>query len=128
MMVMAMAALSGCGKKTINLNDYVTIKADGYDSMGTATYVFDRSSFLEDSEGKISVKIKNNSDYAFEKAMGADPAEMLLDYCVSYNFKADNNLSNGDVVGFVWTVMRRRLRRTLAWSSSTRTSNTRYRG
>ena len=49
-MITLIFSLSGCGKKTINLDKYMTITATGYDTMGSASYEFDY-----DSDGKIRI-------------------------------------------------------------------------
>lgn len=102
MMILAMASLSACGKTKINLNDYVTITAEGYDSLGEADYEFDLDKLMDDYEDKIKVKAKNNSDYAYDKVRGYSAAWMLWEYCIDFEFESGSNLSNGDTVKFTW--------------------------
>jgi hypothetical protein len=92
-----MLALTGCGKTTVKLDKYVTITADGYDSMGTASYSFDYEAFKEDYSGKIKTSKDVNSLY-----WGETTEELLLDFCVSQQLDKTDGLSNGDVVTLKW--------------------------
>lgn len=42
-------AMTSCGRKTINLNDYVTIETEGYDTVGKVHYYFDSEQLVEDN-------------------------------------------------------------------------------
>ena len=89
-MILAAFALTGCGTTTINLNDYVSIVEDGYDTAGVANYVFDYEKFEEDYDGKIK---KDGKDVA---------VETFLEKCVNMSLSANSGLSNGDTVTLVW--------------------------
>ena len=101
--VITMFALTGCGAKKISLNDYITIKADGYDSMGEATYSFDYESFYNDFSDKIKVMPQYKSDleemgyYSEEAATDA-----FLSLCVDQELNDSSDLSNGDIVTLTW--------------------------
>lgn len=95
-------ALTGCGKTTVKLNKYVTITADGYDSMGTASYEFDCDAFKKDYSGKIKLS-KNNSELSSLGLLtGVTTEELLLDTCVSWKLDKISGLNNGDIVTFKW--------------------------
>lgn len=100
-------ALSGCGSTTIDLNKYVTIEAEGYDSMGTLTCTFDYDAFEKDYDGKIKANVKSNDGgtaamIALELGFGSEVTDVLLGYCVNYQLDKYSGLSNGDVVNFKW--------------------------
>ena len=107
MLGMVVFALSGCGSTTIDLNKYVTIEAEGYDSMGTLTCTFDYDAFEKDYDGKIKANVKSNDGgtaamIALELEFGGEVTDVLLDYCVDYQPDKRSELSNGDVVNIKW--------------------------
>jgi len=92
-------------KHTININDYVTVEFDGYDTMGTATVeldeefwedLFEKSSFKD----KAKVEKKEISSYYSE----ADYMQDELSGKVKYEVDPENKLSNGDEVTVSWKV------------------------
>ncbi len=99
----AMFALTGCGSTTVDLNKYITIECSGYDSVGTASYVFDYDAFNEDYSGKIKINSDNGDEVASLGLLsGETPSELLLDICVSQSLSQTGNLSNGDVITLQW--------------------------
>ena len=85
---------------TINLNDYITIECDGYNSIGKAQAVFDEEQFYDDYEEKLkfkSSKAEENSDYA-------SAAEHLLENYIKGSLDKDTNLSNGDSIKYKWDI------------------------
>lgn len=48
-----MIVFSACGKKEIDLSDYVKIDASGYDGIGTASAEIDYRKFSEDHKKAI---------------------------------------------------------------------------
>ena len=100
-------ALSGCGSTTIDLNKYVTIEAEGYDSMGTLICTFDDKAFEKDYNGKIKANVKSSdggtaAEIAMELAFGEEAVDVLLDCCVDYQLDKRSGLSNGDMVTLKW--------------------------
>ena len=100
-------ALSGCGSTTIDLNKYVTIEAEGYDSMGTVKCTFDGEAFEKDYDGKIKANVKSSdggtaAEIALELGLGEEVVDVFLDYCVYYQLDKRSELSNGDVVNLKW--------------------------
>lgn len=89
---------------TINLNKYVTITIDGYDSVGKATYDFDTDKFNEDYGKKIKYKKGSVSDTESKlmSAFGYDASDALLDSCVDASLDKTSGLSNGDKVTLKW--------------------------
>ena len=107
MMGVVAFALTGCGSTTIDLNKYVTIEAEGYDSMGTLNYTFDYEAFEKDYDGKIKANVKSSdggtaAEIALELAFGAEVTDVFVDYCVNYQLDKRSELSNGDVVNLTW--------------------------
>lgn len=100
-------ALSGCGSTTIDLNKYVTIEAEGYDSMGRLNVTFDYDAFEKDYDGKIKAKVKSSdggtaAEIALVLALGDEVVDTFLSYCVDYKLDKYSELSNGDAVNFKW--------------------------
>ena len=101
--VATMFMLTGCGAKKISLNDYISIEADGYDSMGEATYSFDYESFYNDFSDTIKVSPKYKSEL---ENMGYYPEEAATDaflsLCVDQQLDNTSDLSNGDTITLTW--------------------------
>ena len=100
-------ALSGCGSTTIDLNKYITIEAEGYDSMGTLRCTFDYEAFEKDYDGKIKANVKSSdggtaAEIAMVLGFGEEVVDVFLDYCVYYQLDKRSDLSNGDVVTLTW--------------------------
>ena len=100
-------ALSGCGSTTIDLNKYVTIEAEGYNSMGTVKCTFDDEAFAKDYDGKIKANVKSSdggtaAEIALELGFGEEVVDVFLNYCVYYQLDKRSELSNGDVVNLKW--------------------------
>ncbi|MDE5679927.1 MAG: hypothetical protein K2I01_05785 [Lachnospiraceae bacterium] len=103
MIALAMFALTGCGKTTVNLNKYITIECAGYDSLGTASFSFDYEAFEKDYSGKIKLSSKDSNEMKLLGLLsGGSSAELLLDVCVSQNLDQARNLSNGDTITLTW--------------------------
>ncbi len=96
-------------KTTINLQDYVKVKFDGYDTVGTASIEFDDDAFYEDVKKSRKVKkemekagaldIEDSEDWeelaeAMQSAMSAYSFASGLDW----KLDKDEKLSNGDKV------------------------------
>lgn len=94
---------TGCGTTTVDLNKYISIEADGYDSMGTVSYVFDSESFENDYSGKIKLNSESNGNATgIGLLTGETSTELLIDFCVDQSLDKTSNLSNGDVVTLTW--------------------------
>ncbi len=83
--------MSGCGRTEINMNDYLIISYDGYDTIGTAEYSIDVDSLIE------------NNTKAFErKDSNPASAKSQLKTLLKGELDKTENLSNGDTVTFKW--------------------------
>ena len=109
-------------KKTeVNLTDYLTFEAEGYDGFGTVTATFDKDQFVKDYKGKIkpSKKLEDmvrddkqlkaiykEGDYKLSKER--DVCELFADIYTSKGaFKTSKNdepnkYHNGDVLEYQW--------------------------
>ena len=101
-MITIIFTLSGCGKKTINLDKYMTITATGYDTMGSASYEFDYDSFEADYSGKIKISGNNEDLKAIGLLTGSSTEELLISACVKPQLDKNSNLCNGDTVTLKW--------------------------
>ena len=85
---------------TVNLDQYVKIEAEGYNSVGTAKIVFDEKQFFEDYDSKIRYKAGGPADA--DKYYNA--AECLSREFITGQFDKSTNLSNGDNIKYIWCV------------------------
>lgn len=98
-------ALTGCGQTTVDLNQYITIETNGYDSIGTASVSFDYEAFNEDYSGKIKLKTNSKEKEAqqlLELLSDGNSAQLLLSFCVQNQLSQYNNLRNGDTITLEW--------------------------
>ena len=97
--------------KEIDVNDYITVKFSGYETMGEAKVTFDSEEFFYDFSQvvKLSDKIQKEYDmsglgdmYDFFKngAFGA----MDLQTRMEYELSSSTDLSNGDDVTVSWAI------------------------
>lgn len=89
------AMLSGCGTTAVDLNGYVTVSFNGYDTVGKANVKIDIDGLLEDYAETLKVDTEN------------DPFSALAVYGDFYDkiggdLDRYSELSNGDKVKFVW--------------------------
>ena len=98
----AVFTLTGCGTKTIDLNKYISVDVDGYDSFGKASATFDYDAFRKDYSDKIKLVKKDNLVSSLGVLSGLTDCEMMLELCVGYELDQVSNLSNGDVVTLNW--------------------------
>ena len=85
--------LSACGKTTINLNDYLIVKYDGYDTIGTASWWIDQEKLFTDNAKAFKLNDKHGSGYMRLAA---------LSYNFSGKLSETENLENGDKIEFHW--------------------------
>ena len=121
-LVLIVVVILVSGRKTsINLNDYLSVGFDGYDTVGTAYADFDYEKFMN----KYEEKLKWNNSYLkklersaenenftnsflaeilFEYTTGT-PAELLYEYVINAGLlDVRSNLSNGDTVTWEWSI------------------------
>jgi hypothetical protein len=89
-------------KPKINLNDYVTVEFDGYDTRGTAEVSFDKEAFTAAYAKKIKFNGVLSESDRYDLKNGGSYCDLLLEYCVDGDLDEDSRLSNGDTVTLVW--------------------------
>ena len=105
MTMLAMGMLTGCGSKTIDLNEYVTVGATGYDTVGEWTYSFDVEKFDKDWADKMKLSDSMKELYGTPDSM-SEKNEILndaIELCVSRKCDRMSGLSNGDVITVSWS-------------------------
>lgn len=78
----------------IDLNPYVEVKSEGYDTIGKADVVFDRGAFETEYGEQIRKKYKGDKSL--------DPVDEFCNDIVKYSLSKNTGLSNGDTVSFTW--------------------------
>ena len=100
--MIALVVVMVSNSKKINLNDYITITAEGYDGFGTVSYEFDSQKFLDKYGDSIKLKKKADSADKLVVALYSSPAKALIGEMVHGQFDKKSELSNGDTVVFSW--------------------------
>lgn len=99
--VIAVAVFFALQPRSIRLDKYVTVEFSGYDTYGTAHYVFDEEAFCSDYAGKLEYQGQGSGFSSF--LSDETICQMLLESCVDGSLDRDSNLSNGDEVAFTWS-------------------------
>ncbi len=81
-------------KPSINLNKYIKVEFEGYNTVGRAEIVFDLEQFEKDYEKKLASKIDRKSKTSIVESFKED--------CVDCELDKDESLSNGDIVKLEW--------------------------
>lgn len=101
-------------KPSINLNDYLTISTEGYDTVGRAIVTFDADKFERDYESKLSIKSDKKTrlskqdaeeaalEFLFDEYDESSASATFLSRCVSGKIDQTDGLSNGDVITYKW--------------------------
>lgn len=87
---------TGCGKTSINANDYLTINVDGFDTAGKASYSFDSEKLINDNLKAFG--LDEESDIEYFEVLGR------IELGLEGNLDKTEDLSNGDEVTFKWNV------------------------
>ena len=100
---------------TIDLDKYVTITADGYNTVGTLNVDFDTDKLEKDYGKKLTQNfkkaMKNHKDDTYglseltANLYDGYETELFVDTCAIGSADKSRNLSNGDVVTYSWTDM-----------------------
>lgn len=112
---LVIGVLSSIIKPSINLNNYLTITFEGYDTIGKAIVQFNRKKFESDYEKKLNAKTgkksNNPSKYKsketyleslFESYDSSSVSGSFLSNCVNGSLDKDSGLSNGDILTYSW--------------------------
>lgn len=89
--------MTGCGRTAVNLNDYVTVNYEGYNTVGVAEYDFDYEKMIEDNPKAFGLSKDHSSD---------DTIEVLFDInqYIDGGLDKTEELSNGDTINFKWDI------------------------
>lgn len=96
--------ITALGQPTkINLNDYVSVSYEGYNSMGQARVTFDKEAFYSDYEEEIEfTKEAESSGYTeIYDLFDVSAAAALMD-SVHVSLDINENLSNNTAIHLVW--------------------------
>ena len=89
-------------KKKVNINDYISVEYNGYETAGTAYVDFDETGFSEaviKAQGKKLKNVKSLDDLDWSDLtdlMGGSNWDLINS--ITFDVKPDSDLSNGDVV------------------------------
>lgn len=90
-------------KPSINLNNYLSVTFDGYDSVGKASVSFDREKFKRDYGSKLSAFAqRNGTSNSWASTSSNSASDAFISKCVNGSLDSSDNLKNGDVVTFRW--------------------------
>lgn len=101
-------------KPTIDLNEYMTINVEGYNTIGTAKVSFDEERFERDYKQKLFKAFKKNlgkssggygdSEYGYlsDALYREEIVEEFLSDCVGGKLSKNSELCNGDTIKYVW--------------------------
>lgn len=99
--LLACTVLGGCGTKTVNLNDYVSVAVTGVGTKGHAEVKVDDSGLEKQVTKALGVKVKESDNNNFEKLGNAfaelEKIERAVG-CVEFVAEPAENLKNGDTV------------------------------
>lgn len=90
----SLLALTGCGRTTINANDYLELDVSGYNTIGTADWNFDAEQFVMDNIDAFGISDTSEMEYI--------SAVVNIEEYLNGELDKEDNLSNGDVVTFKW--------------------------
>lgn len=88
--------------KTIKLDNYISVAAEGYDGYGTARITVDWDTIEEKYGSKLSFTSAAKSEYGNFISM-MSPIEVIKE-CVSAKLDKSSDLSNGDVIAYTWNI------------------------
>ena len=87
----------------VNLNDYMTISYDGYDTLGTATAKFNTKQFEADFGDRIKFRGSDEERESLDQpSKDKSDAALLIKNCIGGQLDSSTDLSNGDTVIYTW--------------------------
>lgn len=89
--------VTGCGRTKVDLNDYLTLECEGYDTVGKADFTFDYEKLIDDNPKAFGL----SKDYSDEDYLGV---LLSIDSYIDGDLDKTDSLSNGDTVTFKWDV------------------------
>ena len=99
--VLCCSLMVGCGKPTVNLNDYVKITCEGYDGYGSVSARIDYQQIIEDYADNLADNLDTSvfGDQTPSIA-AAFVFESYKPFAIAY--ESPENAKNGDKVEFTW--------------------------
>ncbi len=91
------ALFTGCGRTKVNLNDYLSVDCDGYDTVGTASSNLDIEAMIKENPKAFGL-----TDSSSE--MDALSVQIQLEEAISGELDKTSDLSNGDSVQYHWEI------------------------
>lgn len=98
----AVIAVSSNAGKTVNLNDYLEITAEGYDGFGSADITIDWGAIEEKYGTKLKFTKAAKAEYG-QYASLISPMDVFRE-CVRVRLDEKSGLSNGDEIAYTWVV------------------------
>ena len=88
---------------TVDLNEYITVKYEGYDGYGEAKVEFDTAKFNSDWKDKLSFKVRP-SEIEYKYGFDYENPSSYIAACASENISLDkySELKNGDTIHAKW--------------------------
>ena len=96
-LVSCAVTFSGCGAEKINLNDYLEVNYEGYDTIGVASVHFDFEKMIKDNPKAFGIDATPTD----KKIM---KIENDFDGVIDGTLSEDTELSNGDSISYKWDV------------------------
>lgn len=96
------AVMAGCGKVEIELNDYVQVDFNGYDTIGAVRYSIDFDSMIAENPNAFGL----SENYSQQEGLSVRAA---LSNAIGGSFDENNLLTNGDNIEFAWSVNEEKL-------------------
>lgn len=101
--ILFLFALSGCFRKTVNMNDYITVEFEGYNGYGDAIITFDRDDFLYKYDDVIRYNGTNQMT-STRIAVGETPASIFLNDAFDLEVSKVRDLANDETITLTWKV------------------------
>lgn len=86
--------LTACGRKTIVVNDYLSLELSGYDPIGIAQSHLDWEKLVEDNLDVFGLEDMDDPELG--------PVLLRLDRALRGSFDQQYNLKNGDQITYHW--------------------------
>lgn len=100
--LIAIILIASNSGKTIDLNKYLTVEAEGYNGYGTASAVIDWDAIEEKCGSKLSFTPEVKKEYSALLSY-VTPIDFMKEY-ISVELDEDSKLSNGSTITYTWEV------------------------
>ena len=103
-LLIVIIALAVTHKTKVDLNKYLIVEYDGYDSIGVASVKLDEDAFLKDFENKIKFTPDGRRASNASNGGNTSAAYELLNRKIDVSLSDTRGLSNGDSVTVEWNI------------------------